>query len=205
MLRLGRGWADADSILSSDPNLSRKEKYRKNAALFYQGGEICSQSLEIFKRISIGGFSVFCNGCGAIALYNLTMMTRGKADLAKIIHELEHNHALRLNGALGVSSRGIEGYLNAHGFDYEVYKNTKQCRENIEKYPAAIIYIRNRRSITEHYYCVINTPDGSFSLNRFCNQPQPSRISPNQIRGVIKAFCIKTPLAPELSADITTR
>ncbi len=205
MLRLGRGWICADDILASASKHRRIEKYHKNAALFDQGGKICNQELEIFKKISIGSFSVYGNGCGALALYNLTLMTRGKADLAQIILELEYNHALRLNGLFGVSPHGIEGYLKAHKFDIEIHSGTKACRKSIEQYTAAILFVRNRHSLGEHYYCVINTADGLFSMNRFCNQSGAVRLNPAELHGVKKAYCTKTPIVSRFNNHTVTR
>lgn len=200
-----RGWTTAEKFLSANTLSRRAEKYSKNSALLKKDGEakgiIFSQSCEIFKQISIGGFKLYGNGCGAVALYNITLLVLGKADLARIIFELEYNRALRLNGLFGVSAKGIARYLEAHKIPFDKYSGTKACREQILKYPAAILYIRNKRSLSEHYYCAVKIGGELYSINRYNNQPYPARLDPEQIRGVKKVFCVSKPVRQSFLRD----
>lgn len=100
---------------------------------------------------------------------------------------------LVLGGSLGVSDKKIGEYFHAHKVKYDKIETVSKLKSKIGKYRISIIYVRNNRSISRHYFCVIKRYNKFLVLNYYNNLTKLIDFSWSMCdkNHFIRAYCFK--------------
>ena len=142
--------------------LAERDSYNRKILKDYRG-YIFRQDDERVRDLKYGNFlKVGQNGCGAVAVYNVMLAIGKRVDLCDVLLEFELNHMGRLDGLLGTSPRRITRYFDAHGVDYTVINSFKEYKSRMNEFDISIIFMGERKSLVQHYYCIIKRGDDDF-------------------------------------------
>ena len=132
-------------------------------------GYIFRQDDERIKDLKYGRFfKVGENGCGVVAAYNVMTELGRPVDFCDVLLEFELNKLGRVSGLLGTSPRRLPNYFKAHGVECEVIKDFEEYKRRANEFKISIIFIREKKSLVEHYFCVLKRGEDDFvTLNQY--------------------------------------
>ena len=132
-------------------------------------GYIFRQDDERIKDLKYGiFFKVGKNGCGAVAAYNVMLELGKPVDFCDVLLEFELNHLGRVSGLLGTSPWRLPKYFKAHGVDCEVINDFDEYKRRANEFKISIILIREKKSLVEHYFCVLKRGEDDFiTINQY--------------------------------------
>ena len=143
--------------------------------------------------LGVNNCKVGSNGCGLVAVYNVMKWIEKYQYFPNVIVEAEINDMLVLGGSLGVSDKKIGEYFHAHKVKYDKIETVSKLKSKIGKYRISIIYVRNNRSISRHYFCVIKRYNKFLALNYYNNLTKLIDFSWSMCdkNHFIRAYCFK--------------
>ena len=174
---------------TSPKSLRKRDAYNRSKLKEFHG-YIFRQDDERIKDLKYGAFfKVGQNGCGAVAVYNVMLEIGKPVDFCDVLLEFELNHLGRVNGLLGTSPRRLPRYFEAHGVDCEVINDFEEYKRRANDYDISIIHIREKKSLVEHYFCVLIRGENDFiTINQHYSNTFGNLKWDNHF---LKAYCIK--------------
>jgi hypothetical protein len=140
------------SAQNDEINQENAEKYSFDGYITDQGS---------ITDMRIGDYSVPQAGCGAIAVYNILEMYGKHMDLADVIHELEENGGLILDGKFGTNIYALRDLLHNQGIESQVIMYPDNLDSKIRMAGGAIISYQDGE---RYHYIAIEYKEGKFSI-----------------------------------------
>lgn len=153
-------------------------------------GYIFRQDDERIKDLKYGVFfKVGQNGCGVVAAYNVMLELGKPVDFCDVLLEFELNNLGRVSGLLGTSPHRLPRYFKAHGVECEVINDFKEYKRRANEFKISIIFIREKKSLVQHYFCVLKRVENDFiTINQYYSNTFGNLKWDNHF---IKAYCFK--------------